>query len=171
MRPDWPNGFLAEILHDDAWTEVGYAGSRRIRLRATPAPLASKAGQDAAILGQGEPVLITGGARGITSLVAAELARRWQPSLLLIGTTPVPDGPDDAELDGLASPAELKAALYERLRQRGTVRVAHGSRTGVPGARAARERSAALLIGCVPRARASSMPRSMSAIPPASPPS
>ena len=80
-------------------------------------PWLREAGQDGAILGQGEPVLITGGARGITSLVAAELARRWQPSLLLIGTTPVPDGPDDAELDGLASSAELKAALYERLRR------------------------------------------------------
>jgi NAD(P)-dependent dehydrogenase (short-subunit alcohol dehydrogenase family) len=108
---------LAEILHDDAWTEVGYAGSRRIRLRATPSPLAREAGQDGVFLGQGEPVLITGGARGITSLVAAELARRWRPTLLLIGTTPAPDGPDDTELDGLSGLAELKAALYERLRR------------------------------------------------------
>ena len=32
----------AEVFHDDAWSEVGYAGGRRIRLRATPAPLVLK---------------------------------------------------------------------------------------------------------------------------------
>ena len=110
---------LAEIFHDDAWSEVGYAGARRIRLRTVPAPLSSKAGQDDFSLAPGEPVLITGGARGITSLVAAELARRWRPTLLLIGTTPPPDGSDDAELDVLTDPSELKAALFERLRRGG----------------------------------------------------
>jgi len=110
---------LAEIFHDDAWSEVGYAGARRIRLRTAPAPLSAKAGQDELALAPGEPVLITGGARGITSLVAAELARRWRPTLLLIGTTPPPDGSDDAELDVLTDPSELKAALFERLRRGG----------------------------------------------------
>ena len=110
---------LAEILHDDAWSEVGYAGARRIRLRAAPASLSSKNGQDGRALAPGEPVIITGGARGITSLVAAELARRWRPTLLLIGTTPSPDGSADAELDALTDASELKAALFERLRRDG----------------------------------------------------
>ena len=64
-------------------------------------------------------MLITGGARGITSLVAAELARRWRPTLLLIGTTPMADGSNDAELDKLSDASELKAALFERLRRGG----------------------------------------------------
>ena len=45
-------------------------------------------------LAPGEPVVITGGARGITALVAAELARAWRPTLLIVGTTPEPAGPE-----------------------------------------------------------------------------
>ncbi len=110
---------LVELLHDDAWSEVGYAEARRVRLQAVPAPLRKAAGKDALVLAAGEPVLITGGARGITSLLAAELARRWRPTLLLIGTTPLPADHDGAELDGMSGPAELKSALYERLRRGG----------------------------------------------------
>jgi acyl transferase domain-containing protein/NAD(P)H-dependent flavin oxidoreductase YrpB (nitropropane dioxygenase family)/NAD(P)-dependent dehydrogenase (short-subunit alcohol dehydrogenase family) len=104
---------LAEVFHEDGWSEVGYAKGRRIRLRMVPAPLPVDQGQAAFQLAPGEPVLITGGARGITSLVAAELARRWRPTLLLIGTTPPSFASD--EMDGLSGPSELKRALYERL--------------------------------------------------------
>jgi NAD(P)-dependent dehydrogenase (short-subunit alcohol dehydrogenase family) len=110
---------LAEIFHDDAWSEVGYVGGRRIRLRSVPAPLSCKGNHDEMSLAPGEPVLITGGARGITSLVAAELARRWRPTLLLIGTTELPDRSDDAELDKLTDASEVKAALFARLRRGG----------------------------------------------------
>jgi malonyl CoA-acyl carrier protein transacylase/NAD(P)-dependent dehydrogenase (short-subunit alcohol dehydrogenase family)/acyl carrier protein len=110
---------LAEVLHDDVWSEVGYSGIRRIRLRAVPAPLSSKGDQDELSLSPSEPVLVTGGARGITSLVAAELARRWQPTLLLIGTTPPSEGSDDAELEKLNKASDLKAVLFDRLRRGG----------------------------------------------------
>jgi acyl transferase domain-containing protein/NAD(P)H-dependent flavin oxidoreductase YrpB (nitropropane dioxygenase family)/NAD(P)-dependent dehydrogenase (short-subunit alcohol dehydrogenase family) len=110
---------LAEVLHDDPWFEVGYSGNRRIRLRTVQAPLEPENGNPALALEPGEPVLITGGARGITSLVAAELARRWRPTLLLLGTTPQPAPADDVEIDRLSSPAELKARLYERLCRHG----------------------------------------------------
>ena len=49
----------------------------------------------------GEPVLISGGARGITALVAAELARTWRPTLLIVGTTPLPERSEPAETAGL----------------------------------------------------------------------
>jgi acyl transferase domain-containing protein len=110
---------LAEVLHDDVWSEVGYAGGRRTRLRAVPAPLSSKGSRDELTLAPGEPVLITGGARGITSLVAAELARRWRPTLLLIGSTPSSEGLDDAELEKLDEASDIKAALFDRLRRNG----------------------------------------------------
>ena len=48
----------------------------------------------------GDPVLISGGARGITALVAAELARAWRPTLLIVGTTPVPAEPESADTAG-----------------------------------------------------------------------
>ena len=48
----------------------------------------------------GDPVVITGGARGITALVAAELARAWRPTLLIVGTTPEPTGPEPEDTAG-----------------------------------------------------------------------
>ncbi len=158
---------LAEVFHDDAWTEVGYAGARRIRLRTAPAPLSSKAGQDELSLAPGEPVVITGGARGITSLVAAELARRWRPTLLLVGTTPPPAGSGDAELDGLSDPSELKAALFERLRRGGRSVSPLDLEQAYQALR--REREVRQNLERLRAwARGSSMPRSMSAISPAS---
>jgi acyl transferase domain-containing protein/NAD(P)-dependent dehydrogenase (short-subunit alcohol dehydrogenase family)/acyl carrier protein len=109
--------FLAEVFHEDDWSEVGYWQGRRIRLRPVSTPLSDGNGQPLFDLAPGEPVIITGGARGITSLVATELARRWRPTLLLLGTTPLSSSPD--ELNGLSEPAELKKAIYQRLRQGG----------------------------------------------------
>jgi len=67
----------------------------------------------------GEPVVITGGARGITAAVAGDLAARWRPTLLLVGNSPHP-GPDDPpDLAGRADPAEIKARLFDRLNRPG----------------------------------------------------
>ena len=43
-----------------------------------------------------EPIIVTGGARGITATVAADLARRWRPTLLLVGTSPLPPDYEDS---------------------------------------------------------------------------
>ena len=73
-RPETIAAQLAdEILVSDGYPEVGYEGDHRIRLRSVAAPLVHAA--PALDLKPGEPVLISGGARGITALVAAELAR------------------------------------------------------------------------------------------------
>jgi NAD(P)-dependent dehydrogenase (short-subunit alcohol dehydrogenase family) len=64
-------------------------------------------------------VLITGGARGITAAVAEELARRWRPTLWLVGSSPNPPEAEDPATAGLTNPAELKAALHGRLRRSG----------------------------------------------------
>jgi acyl transferase domain-containing protein/NAD(P)H-dependent flavin oxidoreductase YrpB (nitropropane dioxygenase family) len=108
---------LAEAFLEDAWTEVGYRDEQRIRLRAISVPLPKEDGGFA--LGPDDPVVITGGARGITALVAIEMARRWQPTLLLIGTTPYEPSTDQSWLDGVSSASELKSKLYERLSRQG----------------------------------------------------
>jgi NAD(P)-dependent dehydrogenase (short-subunit alcohol dehydrogenase family) len=66
-----------------------------------------------------EPVIVTGGARGITGLVAAELARAWRPTLLIVGTTPEPTEVEPPDTASLADEAELKGALHARLRDAG----------------------------------------------------
>jgi acyl transferase domain-containing protein/NAD(P)H-dependent flavin oxidoreductase YrpB (nitropropane dioxygenase family)/NAD(P)-dependent dehydrogenase (short-subunit alcohol dehydrogenase family) len=107
----------AEALTDDGWPEVGHFGGRRIRLRAVPASLGREGGTFH--LSPGEPVLVTGGARGITAAVSLELARRWRPTLLLLGSSPVPETTESPATASLNRPADLKAALYDRLRRAG----------------------------------------------------
>ena len=93
--------------------------------RRSPHPITSGSPRRSAMrpadfaLAAGEPVVITGGARGITALVGIEMARRWQPTLLLIGTTPPPSDREDEGLDGLDGASEVKARLYERLSRSG----------------------------------------------------
>ncbi len=101
----------------DGWAEVGYDQNRRIRLSTVEGPLAYTA--SAFELNPGEPVLISGGARGITALAAAELARVWRPTLLIVGTTPLPGEGESPDTRGLNAEAEIKAALHARLRHQG----------------------------------------------------
>ncbi len=108
------NRLADEVLAVDGWAEVGYDRGRRVRLRSIARPLAS--GTREIELAPGEPVLITGGARGITGLVAAELARAWRPTLLIVGTTPEPVEPEPDETRSLVDEAELKAVLHLRMR-------------------------------------------------------
>ncbi len=108
---------LDEIFVSDGYPEIGYEGDRRIRLRSVISPLSF--GQPGLELYPGEPVLISGGARGITALVAAELARTWRPTLLMLGTTPLPSGSESADTAGLTGEAEIKSALHARLRHQG----------------------------------------------------
>src|SRR5262249_4647230 len=106
-----------ELWVSDGWAEVGYVQDRRIRLRTTTSPLSHQSSEIE--LTPGAPVLISGGARGITALVAAELARTWRPTLLIVGTTPLPGAGESADTAGLEDEAEIKSALLARLRQQG----------------------------------------------------
>jgi NAD(P)-dependent dehydrogenase (short-subunit alcohol dehydrogenase family) len=60
-------------------------------------------------------ILATGGARGITADVCLDLARRYQPTFVLVGQSMLPgsEAPDTASLQ---APADLKRVLTERLR-------------------------------------------------------
>ncbi len=122
LDPSEPADALAarladEALADDGWPEVGYRRGRRVRLRVAPSPV--RAHSDELRISPGEPVLVTGGARGITAAVAAELARTWRPTLLLVGSSPMPPEAEDPATAGLVHTAELKAALHGRLRRAG----------------------------------------------------
>ena len=83
-----PRSWPTRCSSATAFPRVGYEGDRRIRLRSVASPLVRK--RPALEIKPGEPILISGGARGITALVAAELARTWRPTLLMVGTTPLP---------------------------------------------------------------------------------
>jgi NAD(P)-dependent dehydrogenase (short-subunit alcohol dehydrogenase family) len=106
-----------EIFVNDGFAEAGYEGDRRVRVQSVASPLIRKA--RALELKPGEPILISGGARGITALVAAELARTWQPTLLMVGTTPLPESGESADTSALNGEPEIKAALHARFRNEG----------------------------------------------------
>lgn len=108
----------AEIHADDGWAEVGYDGGRRIRLKASERPL-TRSGGASLELRPGQPVLITGGARGITAAVAVELAKLWKPTLLLVGSSPMPEEREDSATLGLEATSDLKSALLEQARRSG----------------------------------------------------
>ena len=111
-----------EFLADDGRIEVGYLDRRRVVLRPVEAPLSIAEGNGwapAVELAPEEPIIVTGGARGITAAVAADLARRWRPTLLLLGTSPLPVDQEDPATAGIDLASELKAVLHDQLARPG----------------------------------------------------
>jgi NAD(P)-dependent dehydrogenase (short-subunit alcohol dehydrogenase family) len=112
------NCLLREMGSLDGEIEVGYKDSRRLTLRLSETPLDEK---EAARLPIDSTwvVVVTGGARGITAEAALELARRYRPTLLLIGRSAMPEEEESPETVGLTSPQALKGALIDKMRQTG----------------------------------------------------
>ncbi|MGH2767789.1 MAG: SDR family NAD(P)-dependent oxidoreductase, partial [Actinomycetota bacterium] len=114
---------LGEVRADDNLVDVAYRGRTRMVLRPRQAPLdghaCNREKQSALDLSPGSVVLVTGGARGITAELALELARRWRPTLVLVGRTTLPVEGEAPSTIGLTDPRDLKAALMEPIRTAG----------------------------------------------------
>ena len=108
---------LDELTTSDGIVEVSYGSGRRSTTVARRAAL--PACPDHLELGPRSVILITGGARGITSLIARDLARRYQCALVLLGRSPLPPTVEDPATARAATPAEIRTALIENLRDRG----------------------------------------------------
>ncbi len=111
-----PASHLAELLFRELGEregpfEVGHDGNRRVTWQVEPGPLVKD--QPAIELGPDSTVLITGGARGITAKIAIELATRYQPRLVLVGSSAAPEQ-ESAETAGLTSQSEIKTALLRK---------------------------------------------------------
>jgi len=107
---------LAELSLADGESEVGWRRGERLVLRARPAPLA-EVPEAIAPLDPGSVVLVTGGGRGVTSEIVRELARRYGPTLLLVGRSSLTDADEPSDTRHLISAEELRAALVERARR------------------------------------------------------
>ncbi len=109
---------LNELSDPDGPYEVGYYQDRRV----TWEPV-SRSDDTTSIstfhLASGAPILITGGARGITATIALELARQFQPRLLIVGRAAIPPSEEPSDIAGLTSVADLKGALLTRLEREG----------------------------------------------------
>jgi NAD(P)-dependent dehydrogenase (short-subunit alcohol dehydrogenase family) len=76
--------------------EVGWRDDQRLAPLAVERPLAPH-GAERGLRGEGAVVLL-GGGRGITAEIARDLARRYRPSLAIVGTTSLP-----ADIERIAS--------------------------------------------------------------------
>ncbi|MDQ6960952.1 MAG: SDR family NAD(P)-dependent oxidoreductase [Mariprofundaceae bacterium] len=106
---------LQEIFADDALIEVSLHQGQRyqpiLKFEATQArPQVLHAP-----LKQGDVVLVSGGARGVTAQVCKALAAAYQPQLVLLGRSPISDVLDDWPMDKLA----LKQAIMQDARDQG----------------------------------------------------
>jgi NAD(P)-dependent dehydrogenase (short-subunit alcohol dehydrogenase family) len=63
-------------------------------------------------------IVVIGGARGITSEVAREMARQGRPTLVLVGRSPWPEA-EKPETARAASDADLKRVLFGQLKAQG----------------------------------------------------
>ena len=92
--------------------EVGIGATHRCALEL--ARTVRRPGTHSIQLGPKDVVLVTGGARGVTAEAAAAIAEAFGCTLVLTGRTP-PPGVEPDWLAGLASEAELKGAIAEKL--------------------------------------------------------
>jgi NAD(P)-dependent dehydrogenase (short-subunit alcohol dehydrogenase family) len=125
---------LAELADRSGPAVTGYRGSRRVGLRvretqplpATASVLGEGSSRDkdsalgegsalseGSVLSRDSVVLLTGGARGITALVAIALAERSGCHVELIGRT-APPGVADPEMDAAPDPAAVRRVLIGR---------------------------------------------------------
>jgi NAD(P)-dependent dehydrogenase (short-subunit alcohol dehydrogenase family) len=112
---DW---LFEELGLDGTQVEVGRREGRRLHLRTVPSPFEANASHPVQLTSD-SVVLVTGGARGITSAVATELAQLYQPKLILLGRSPLPPPRESSGTEGKTGARELKAALMEECRRSG----------------------------------------------------
>ena len=99
-----------ELTASDRLVEVAWAKGQRWQRHVTI--LAPSAGELAALpLNKDSVVLLTGGARGITALMAIELAQRFQCQLELVGRSALPPNEESAATKGVMDQRQLRQAL------------------------------------------------------------
>ncbi|MGW8323920.1 MAG: SDR family NAD(P)-dependent oxidoreductase, partial [Thermodesulfobacteriota bacterium] len=113
---DLGDRILGEFLHSSEEVEVGYLGAKRhvISLREETH---LHRGDDRAnvVIDSSSVLLITGGARGITSTIALKLAERYGPVLLLVGRSEEPAAEELEATRGVEDRKQLKSILLAQL--------------------------------------------------------
>jgi acyl transferase domain-containing protein/NAD(P)H-dependent flavin oxidoreductase YrpB (nitropropane dioxygenase family)/NAD(P)-dependent dehydrogenase (short-subunit alcohol dehydrogenase family) len=109
---------VAECEADDGVVQAGYRNGRRLAPELVELPLSSQPGGEPLQIDSASVILITGGARGITAAIAADLARRYRPTLILAGRSPLP-AEEGAATVHLEQPPAIKKALIAQYRQEG----------------------------------------------------
>lgn len=115
---DLADRLLSELGDPNGPSEIGYLDGRRVTWEPVPASFSGDEPEQIKITSK-DRILVTGGARGITSAIAAKMAERYQCELVLLGRSPLPVGEESATTAGLETPAEIKAALIAAAKKSG----------------------------------------------------
>ena len=99
---------IAHELAANGPFEVGLDGRVRRGLKLVPAPV----NEGELCIAEGDVVLVTGGARGVTAETALALAESAKPTLVLLGRS-APPTPEPEYLVGVEGEAAIKQALLD----------------------------------------------------------
>ncbi len=105
---------VREIMGGGDDVEIGLPEGKRIALDLVLEP--SPGPRLESPLGEGDVVVVSGGARGVTAACVLELGRRTGARFLLLGRSPLPELD---ELESIEDDAELKRALLARAKSAG----------------------------------------------------
>ena len=109
---------VAEIECAEDFIEVGFRGSRRTTTQPVR-DLLDQSERTGFVIDSQAVLLVTGGARGITAAILIDIARRYRPTLVIVGRTEIGLGAEPPHLAGIRSERELKAALLAEARRTG----------------------------------------------------
>jgi acyl transferase domain-containing protein/NAD(P)H-dependent flavin oxidoreductase YrpB (nitropropane dioxygenase family)/NAD(P)-dependent dehydrogenase (short-subunit alcohol dehydrogenase family) len=109
---------LVEAAQPDRVVEVGYRNGRRLVLHAQRRQLETE-GPEQIEINSSSVILVTGGARGITAEVTLELSEKYQPTLILCGSSALPSPDEGQHIKDIRDPGTLKAALIEQAKRQG----------------------------------------------------
>jgi acyl transferase domain-containing protein len=140
VAPDMESHAGALAVADELFlvgpTEVGINADGRWAVQRVSEPLPPA--QETAPFAPGEVIVISGGARGVTAEVAVELAKRFQPTLVLLGRSPAPK-PEPDWLSALSGEAEIKRELACRANGSATPKLVGSQYAKVVAARETRQ--------------------------------
>ena len=103
---------FGELLLSGGEVEVAHGAGARNALHPVERSLDPE--DVSSLLDSDSVVLMTGGARGITALIANELAKRHSCTLVLVGRSPLPEVQDDPELEAATDANALRRVLATR---------------------------------------------------------
>jgi NAD(P)-dependent dehydrogenase (short-subunit alcohol dehydrogenase family)/acyl carrier protein len=105
---------LNELTAQDDTLQVGLPGDQRLSVK--PQLLAKGCGPASEAVTRDWVFVLTGGARGITAAIAKAIASRYQPVMVLIGSSPLPGSAEPPDTAGITDAAAIRSALLARLR-------------------------------------------------------
>ena len=126
-----------ELLDENPLPEVAYQAGQRFVREVVPAELTTGSLNGLPLTPE-STVLLTGGARGITALIAIELARRYRCHLEIVGRSSIPTQEEPELTRGIDDPRKLRQALLAADPKRKPAEIEQMTR-GILADRAARE--------------------------------